>query len=335
MRVVPGVAGSSARATKLLGTITEMSPQHHGSSGLILSADRHRVGMAESAYARACDRGELVRIRRGAYCDAREWESLTARERYLVRLRAVAAASGRPVVFCGASAAVVWNMPMASAAPEQVHMLVPASTGGRSRYDVVRHPVAETVQRVIERDGFLVTDIARTALDVALTAPFAQAVGSVDWALWRRNEFRVLKQDIRHELSCLAPRYRRRHTEAVIGFATDLSDSYGESMARGVIHELGFPTPELQVAFTDERGRMEVDYFWRREGIVGEFDGKSKYLRPTFESELEPGERVWREKKREDRLRRQVRGVVRIVTSDVMNPARLAMLLTDAGLSRR
>lgn len=313
----------------------DVTLQLHGSSGLILSTDRHRVGIGETAYARACDRGELVRLRRGAYCDAREWEALTAREQYLLRLRAVAAASGRPVVFCGASAALVWNMPMASAVPERVHVLVRSATGGRSRYDVVRHPVAETVQRVVERDGFLVTDLARTALDVTLAAPFAQAVGSVDWALWRRNEARVLKDDLRSELSRLAPRYRRRHAEAVIGFATDLSDSYGESMARGVIHELGFPTPELQVAFTDDHGRMDVDYFWRKEGVVGEFDGKSKYLRPTFETELEPGERVWREKKREDRLRQQVREVVRIITSDVMIRARITALLTEAGLPRR
>lgn len=335
MRLISPVSPSRVRVTTVSGIISGMTPSPHSSSGLILSADRHRTGADESGYARACRRGELVRIRRGAYCEAREWESLNARDRYLLTLRAVAAASMGPVVFCGVPAAAVWNMPIMNASPRRVHVVVPAATGGRSRYGVVRHPVSETVQRVVDRDGILVTDVARTAVDVTLAAPFAEAVGSVDWALWQRNESRVVKQDIRRELARVDPRYRRRHAEAVIEFATDLSDSYGESMTRAVIHELGFPAPELQVDFVDDRGHMVVDYYWRREGIVGEFDGKSKYLRPMFGRELDPGERVWREKTREDRLRRQVRGVARIITSDVMNPARLVALLTEAGLRRR
>src|SRR5690606_34910125 len=105
-------------------------------------------------------------------------------------------------------------MPMASAVAEHVHVLVPSAAGGPSRYDVVRHPVSEPVQRIVDRDGLLVTDVARTAVDVTLAAPFAEAVGSVDWALWQRNESRVVKQDIRRELARVDPRYRRRHAEA-------------------------------------------------------------------------------------------------------------------------
>lgn len=193
----------------------------------------------------------------------------------------------------------------------------------------------ESVHGIVERDGLLVTDVARTALDVALGSTFAYAVGTADWALWQWNEVRVDKDELRRELSRRAPRYGKRHAEAVIDFATSLSDSYGESVARGVMRELGFAVPELQVRFTDSQGDMVVDYFWRREGIVGEFDGKSKYLRPLFQTDLEPGERLWVEKKREDRLRRQVAGVVRIVWADLMAPSKLAAMLTDAGIPRR
>ncbi len=226
-------------------------------------------------------------------------------------------------------------MPVPDDWPEQVHILAPAARGGRSRPGVIRHPVIETVGEVVEREGLLVTGVARTALDVALALPFAQALGCVDWALWRKNAARVTKEDIRGELARRAPRYRRRHAEAVIDFATELSDSFGESMARGVIHELGFPTPELQVRFSDAEGDMFVDYYWRPENVAGEFDGKSKYLRPSFQADLEPGERAWREKKREDRLRRQVSGVVRVITAEVMDPPRLVKLLEDAGIHRR
>jgi hypothetical protein len=40
------------------------------------------------------------------------------------------------------------------------------------------------------------------------------------------------------------------------------------------------------------------------EGVVGEFDGKMKYRVPAGASAEEAAEGVWREKKREDRLRR-------------------------------
>lgn len=304
------------------------------SSGLILAANRHRVGLDESAYLRALRRGDLVRLRRGVYCETEEWQSLSPHDRYLLRMRAVAASASRPIVFCGLSAAAVWQMPVPDEWPEQVHILVSAATGGRSRYGVIRHPGIETVGDVVRREGFLVTGVARTALDVALTLPFAQALGTVDWALWRRNPARVTKADLRRELARSAPRYRRRHAEAVIDFATDLSDSFGESMARGVMRELGFPVPELQVCFSDSQGDMFVDYYWRQENVAGEFDGKGKYLRPSFQQNLSPGERAWREKKREDRLRRQVSTVVRIITSEVMDPRRLAGLLEGAGIRR-
>ncbi len=302
--------------------------------GLVLSSDLDRLGLNESTYQRAVARGELVRLRRGAYCDAAEWNRLSSRERYLIRMRAVAVSSTRSPVFCGHSAAAVWEMPVPLDWPSQVHVLSPPATGGRSRHDIVRHPIADAVEHVVEHQGFLVTDVAGTAADMALTLPFAQAVGCVDWALWRRNNFRVSKTAIGVELSRRAPRYRRRHAEAVLNFATEMSDSYGESLARSVMFELGFEPPQLQAKFRDEFGEMVVDYFWPGVRIVGEFDGKSKYLLPSYGAASTPGEIVWREKKREDRLRRQVAGVVRMVMADVMNPARFCRLLSGAGIPR-
>ena len=305
------------------------------SAGLILSSERMRSGLPATAYPRAARRGELVRVRRGFYCDSEEWAGLGSRERYLLKVEAVALASPKPIVFCSYSAAALWGMPIPDDWPAEVHVLGPAAPGGRSRNGVVRHPVARTVERTVERRELMCTDVARTALDVALSLPFAEAVACVDWALWHRNEHRVTVERIRRELDLLNPRYRRAHAGAVLSFATQLSDSFGESMARAVMWELGFPAPELQVRFSDSIGDMVVDYFWRGESLVGEFDGKSKYLRQAYGRPQSPEEVVWREKKREDRLRRQVSGVVRIITADVMNPPRLAAILLDAGLRRR
>jgi hypothetical protein len=299
--------------------------------GLILSSDRHRTGLTESAYLGAARRGELVRVRRGAYCESGHWASLSPRERYLLRIRATVVASAHPVVLCGYSAAAVWDMPIRDEWPSDVHVVASPASGGRSKQGVVRHPFF-SIGEVEERDGLLVTGVARTALDQVLALDFAPAVASLDWALWRRNALRVRLEDVREELVMLHPRYRRSHADAVIGFATNLSDSFGESMTRAVIHQLGYPAPELQVRFRDRKGAMDVDYFWRAERKVGEFDGQGKYLRPEFDQNLTPGQIVWREKKREDRLRRQCDGVIRIISEDTNNPRQLDLLLRESGL---
>ena len=125
----------------------------------------------------------------------------------------------------------------------------------------------------------------------------------------------------------------RRHLERVVEFSTDLSDSCGESQCRAVIQLLGFDAPELQVEFRDDQGAMYPDFYWRGINCAAEFDGKSKYTRNEYTGG-DPAEVVWREKQREDRLRRQLSGFTRILTFDVKHPESLARLLVDLGVPR-
>ncbi len=286
--------------------------------------------MFASAYAR----GELVRLRRGFYVGREHWDSTGAREQHILRIRAAVAAARRPVVIAGVSAAALWGMPIDGDWPLEVTFLDEWRGGGRSEPGVRRTAAGFTTARVVERQGLHVTDLARTALDVAKTYPLPEAVGSVDWALSQRNTSAVGLSDLSEELDRLHPRTGRRHLEQVLALATSLSGSFGESTARVVIHLLGFLAPELQTELRDAEGQMFTDFWWRSVNVASEFDGKQKYTRQEYTGG-DPGEVVWREKKREDRLRRQVRGIVRILTSDVKHPARLERLLLDAGIPRR
>lgn len=72
-----------------------------------------------------------------------------------------------------------------------------------------------------------------------------------------------------------------------------------------------------------------MDFWW--EGVVGEFDGKMKYRVPRGASPEEAAEIVWREKKREDRLRRGSE-VARWVYADALDTRRLARILASAGI---
>lgn len=277
--------------------------------------------------------GRLVRLRRGAYVDGAQWAAATPREQHLLRIRAVQADARAPIVVAGTSAAALWGMPLKGQLLADVTLLARWAGGGRSESGVRRSSVGHRSAKTVEIDGVMCTNLERTAIDIARQFSFADAVGSVDWALWRFNPASVTVDQLAEELARIDPRYGRTQVERVIAFATPLSDSYGESSARAVMHLLGFEAPELQVVFRDRQGEMRPDFFWRRASIVGEFDGKQKYTRDAF-TRGDPGQVVWQEKKREDRLRRLSLSVTRILTADVENPQRLELLLTDAGVPR-
>lgn len=302
--------------------------------GLLLADDLRPFVDDPRSLTRDVDRGVLVKLRRGAYVPSAAWLNLDSRGRHLLRARAVVAASDRPLILAGRSAAAVWGMPIAGRWPDEVSVLDEWRGGGRSEPGVRRTAMGFPSAQVQEVDGFRVTSLARTALDVARRHPFLDAVGSIDWALWRKNPAAISLEELADELQRMNPRTGRRHLERIVEFGTSLSDSFGESRARAQIHLCGFVPPELQVEFRDAEGLMITDFFWRKIRKACEFDGKVKYTRDDLTGG-DPGEVVWQEKKRQDRLGRLGVGVERIVSHDVDHPALLSQLLTTAGVPRR
>lgn len=295
--------------------------------GIILSADLSRGGIDGRQLARAITSGELVRVRRGAFCRAGAWDASDARERHLIRIAAVAALSRNPIVLARESAAAIWGLPIGEFPPDVI-VLDRWKGGGRSEPGVRRTSRGAQSAAVVRRGTYHCTTLARTALDVVRGMDFTRAVAVLDWVLWERNPLRISKA----ELAAEAQRARcSSAVRAAVAFATHLSGSWGESEARAVIHPLGFPPPALQHRFVDEEGEMFADFTWLHFGVAAEFDGKIKYTRDEY-TRGDPGEVLWREKLREDRLRRQVRQIVRIVTADVKTPVRLASKLRAAGL---
>lgn len=277
--------------------------------------------------------GTLVKLRRGVYVPRQIWDAADEREQHILRVRAVMACAERPLAVAGISAAAVWGMPIAGDWPEHVTLIDAWRGGGRSEPGVLRSAAGFATARQVMRNGLPTTDLMRTALDVARGYPFQDAVAAVDWALWAKNELRVTRHDLYEELARMNPRYGRRHLEQVVAFAADASGSFGESRARTGIHLLGFQAPELQAEFRDRQGAMFPDFCWRSARVLGEFDGKGKYTRDEYTGG-DPAEVVWREKKREDRLRALGFTVVRILTEHVERPETLARMLAAAGVPR-
>ena len=203
-------------------------------------------------------RGTIVRIRRGAYCSHETWDAANSRERHLLAVRAVVAVAHPPFLVAGRSAGALWGMPFSAKWPDDVTLLAPYRGGGKSEIGVRRTSAAASgaMMTATTIDGIPVTSCARTALDVARGLPLPRAVAALDWALWGKNPSSVERAELDAEL-------RRAHyarggafLRRAVEFATELSGSPGESMARIGIHLLGFEQPELQVRFVDSEGEM-------------------------------------------------------------------------------
>lgn len=276
----------------------------------------------------AVERGQLVRLRRGVYCERWRWRELDDRQRHVLRVHATLAFVTTPAIVCSTSAAAMWGLPVANGWADDVTVLCPYRGGGKSEPGIRRTSAAPTSEHELI-DGIAVASLARTFIDIAREQDFASALVTADAILARPDS--PGSAQIAETLARTPMRTGRAAAARVLRFASGASESVGESRARGAMIALGFEAPQLQVEFVDREGRMRVDFFWPSVGIVGEFDGQIKYSGGVHG----PAEVVaWREKKREDRLRRLVAGVVRMTADDIRDPVVLGGLLSAAGVPR-
>ncbi|WP_170044561.1 type IV toxin-antitoxin system AbiEi family antitoxin domain-containing protein [Luteimicrobium subarcticum] len=296
---------------------------------LVLTRDAGTTGGAPRTLVRAHAAGELVRVRRGAYVGTTVWEAATAEERHA--LRACAATALFPgVVLSHQSAAVAWGVPRTDGWDEVAHVCAGAASGGRSTSQLVQHTFGGELEVVARGSAGRCVGAERTVVDLALTDSFASALASADWAL----RVGLAGHDgLARVLSGHAAVLGRARAERVLAHADGRSGSVGESVSRARMLELGLPRPQLQVEVRDADGLAgRVDFAWEDLALVGEFDGRAKYLREEYLGGWDPGEVVWAEKRREDRLRGAGWRVVRWGWDDLADRTRLARLLAAAGL---
>jgi hypothetical protein len=289
------------------------------------------------ALARAALRGNQVRIGRGAYVAANDWQRLAARDQYLLRIRAYAEAPGRSPVLSHWSAAAIHGLPIIGEWPQQPHRTAGPAAGGRSSANVVRHSALLRDDDVVEMNGLLVTSIARTTLDLAVASNLVSAVTTADSALFVDPGGRVPAR-LRYEdlLDCYARRMPfRGHRLAmeVISFAETGAQTPIESVSRVSMWKAGAPRPVLQQAFHDHLGLIgRTDFDFPLHALVGESDGDMKYLDPRFRAGRSAEQVVLDEKRREDRLRAIGRRVSRWGWGVASHPDALRRHLAAAGL---
>lgn len=217
-------------------------------------------------------------------------------------------------MLCHVSAAVVsglriWNVDLST-----VHVWRSDLHSPRLEAGVHHHTGALPESDIVEIDGLRVTADARTAVDVARTVEFESAVVTADDVLARPG---VQGDALLAVLDTMRDWRGARTAGRVVEFADGRSESVGESRHRVQIQRIGLPRPELQVVVSSPDGTEDrVDFYFDGYATVGEFDGREKYgrfLRPGESA----GDAVWREKRREDRLRERGLQVVRPVWADL------------------
>ncbi|MBT1002332.1 hypothetical protein KIH31_06925 [Paenarthrobacter sp. DKR-5] len=284
---------------------------------------------------------ELVRLRHGQYADAEAWAALDGVTRYRARLAAVSATAKAVPTFAGESAAILWGLPLPSV-PSEVFVAVPRGTGRRSSNGVVRRVRLLDGLPCTWIGGAAVTDKVETALTVALGQPIHWAIAILDRLLNSeplpaedRKGRVVLPDELQSAADLLTSGAQRRKADKLLAFADGRAMSPGESISRVRMAQLGFPAPELQHRFQDRLGHVaDTDFYWPDVGLVGEFDGRVKYMKSEYLRGRTPSEVVIAEKEREDRLRALGLRVVRWTWETASQSAGLAAVLAQAGLPR-
>lgn len=295
---------------------------------LLRRADALADGFGDAELARMVRRGELHRLQRGTYAHSPAQLPTDAAARHRLAVLATVAGLRSPATVSHLSAAVLHGLPVWGTALDRVHVLRSPQANGTGSTRLRQHVGRMPDDHLTVVDGVVTTNITRTVVDVARSVPFESAVVIADRALRTGGTSHAQLAEC---MSLLGRVPGIRAAARVIAFADPLSESVGESRSRVLIHRLGLPEPDLQVRVRRPDGSViaRCDFGWEDRRTLGEFDGRVKYGRLLGPGQ-EPGDVVFREKRREDELRDHRWQVARWTWDDLNHPRPVADRLLRA-----
>lgn len=277
--------------------------------GLIRRDTTLRLGINDDAVTAAVRRGELIRLAPGVCAVPADTSSAEDSADRIYRLRSIAVATSardrNGSVLSHDSAAAVHALALLHPEREVVHLTKTEKVGGFGHGLRTVHAGPVASDEIVDIDGVRVTSLERTAVDLAMSGDFAQALVVFDRALAAAADAGTMARLIQSRRRWRGAGIARR----AFTHADGASESVGESWSRAQMIEAGFPMPRLQHTFQTDVGPARTDFDW--DGIlVGEFDGLQKYGRLLRAGET-PRDALIREKRREDALRAQGIMVIR------------------------
>jgi hypothetical protein len=292
--------------------------------GFISRSDVLSAGFDDRFIRRRLASRSWTRVRNGAYCHTHLWQSMDVTERHRRLARAVLRSHGDAVVLSRVSGLLmhpgcdVWGVDLS-----RVHVTRRDGRSGSIEHDVVHHEGRIRDDDIEVVDGLLVMREARCAVETIATAGVEPGLVIADSVLHRG---RVVADDLDGARLAVGRRTGNRTVDLVLRLADRRAESVGESRARYLYWSQGLPRPEVQFHVFDRSGRLVgiSDLAWPARRMLFEFDGRVKYGRLLGPGE-EPGDAVFKEKLREDALRRETGWAMERATwSDLSRPVETA-----------
>ena len=248
--------------------------------GPFSTAEARRLGVP----AQRLGRTDLVHPTRGAY-------TLAEPETLVEKARAFQVAMPRDRAFSHLTAALLWGLPLpraleqrATAQGAPLHVIAPTRDGMVHRAGVIGHRGLE-VRAVASPPGagLRVVDVADTWCDLgelprgSLSITDLVCVGDAVVAVLDARAGRAIGVATLHE--ALSARNRPRGAVALRHALTLVRPgvrSPMETRARLMFVDAGFPEPEVNAPVTNSAGEWlaEGDLVWRRQRLVGEYQGE-------------------------------------------------------------
>ena len=296
--------------------------------GVFLHREAVACGLDRRTVSRLVRAGSWHRVRHGAYTFPDIWAGLTTAQRDLLCARAAYRSARRPVAVSHTSALQLHDARFWDLDTSDVHLTRLDGKHGRREAGIVRHRGWSGVEDVCIIDGLLVTSPTRTALDITTITDVEHSLVVVDGLLATGS---TTNEHLARRYAAMAFWPNTLATELVLSLADGRSDSVGETRVRYHCWRFGLPAPVPQFEVR-EHGilRAQLDLAWPSHKVWVEFDGKEKYTKFLREGES-PADAVFREKKREDMVRRLTGWrCVRLVWADLFDPARMISKIAAA-----
>ncbi len=293
------------------------------------------IGLTRSQVRSMVASGAAVVVRQGVVAIAGLAPRGGGRDEHVARIRAALAGIRSDAVVSHESAAVVHGLAIPGRPPTHVSLLVPGEANRRDGGVVVRG-VSAPAEHIVDVDGLRVTDVVRTAVDVARGHTLPQALVPLDAAARRLLQDRVgdrasaVRKVAPHPASVgwVRSRLAAGHRTVwgwpgsrVLGRAVPLvdpgSESASESWWRGSLLVAGLPLPVVGFHVQGARGRWYFsDLAWPEVNLLAEVDGWSKY----GERPADFRERLRRERARQHDLEAAGWRVIRWASDEAVGP---------------
>ena len=235
--------------------------------------------------------GDLVQVRRGVFLRAEAWPADAAGQ-HLVAARAEQTVHTSAVISHESAALVLGLQTPGFSHWEDgpVSLTLPVTGHSMSSATVTHHtgPLpAGQVQR--DKEGYLVTTPARTAVDLAAALPLPEALVLLDSAARlicaslvnpvRRRDY-ANPHLVRAAVDLLeqaATTVRATRLRPALALVDPSRESVAESLSAAHMWLAGIPTPRFQPEIRTPMGTVYPDFLWEDLKLIGECDGAVKY----------------------------------------------------------